>query len=84
MAAESRRPAVLDRRHDLELGKAQVTSLNDAVAGSFSAEDIGDPRAVTRGLRNPVQSLCSSPCISVAKRSRGLVTERIVLVATRA
>ena len=42
MAAKRRRPAVLDRRHDLELGKAQVTSLNGAIAGSFSAEDIGD------------------------------------------
>ena len=42
MAAERRRPAVLDRRHDLELGKVQVTSLNGAIAGSFSAEDIGD------------------------------------------
>ena len=42
MAAKRRRPAVLDRRHDLELGKAQVTGLNKAVAGPFSAEDVGD------------------------------------------
>jgi hypothetical protein len=42
MAAERRRPAVLDRRHDLELGKAQVTGLSKAVAGPFSAEDVGD------------------------------------------
>ena len=42
MAAESRRPAVLDRRHDLELGKAQVTRLNGAIAGPFRSEDIGD------------------------------------------
>ncbi len=42
MAAESRRPAVLDRRHDLELGEAQVTGLNGAIGGPFNSEDIGD------------------------------------------
>ena len=42
MAAKRRRPAVLDRRHDLELGNAQVTGLNGAIAGPFSSEDIGD------------------------------------------
>ena len=42
MAAKRRRPAVLDRRHDLELGKAEMTGLNGAIAGSFSSEDIGD------------------------------------------
>jgi hypothetical protein len=42
MAAKRRRPAVLDRRHDLELGKAQVTGLNGAIAGPFRSEDIGD------------------------------------------
>ena len=45
VAAERSRPAVLDRRHDLELGKAQVTGLSGAIAGSFSSEDIGDLRA---------------------------------------
>jgi hypothetical protein len=42
MAAKRRRPAVFDRRHDLELGKVQVTSLKGAIAGSFRSEDIGD------------------------------------------
>jgi hypothetical protein len=42
VAAKRGRPGVLDRRHDLELGKAQMTGLNGAIAGSFSAEDIGD------------------------------------------
>jgi hypothetical protein len=34
-------------------------------------------------VRKSVQPSGSSACISDAKRSRGLVTERIVLVATR-
>jgi hypothetical protein len=42
VAAECRRAAGLDRRHDLELGQAQVTGLNGTIAGSFSSEDIGD------------------------------------------
>ena len=42
MAAKRRRPAVLDRRHDLELSKAQVTGLIGAIAGPFRSEDVGD------------------------------------------
>jgi hypothetical protein len=42
MAAKRGRAAVLDCRHDLELGQAQVTGLNGTIAGSFSSEDIGD------------------------------------------
>ena len=42
VAAERRRAAVLDRRHDLELGQAQMTGLDGTIAGAFSSEDIGD------------------------------------------
>jgi hypothetical protein len=42
VAAKRRGAAVLDCRHDLELGQAQVTGLNGTIAGSFSSEDIGD------------------------------------------
>ena len=42
VAAERRRAAVLNRRHDLELGQAQVTGLRDTIAGPFGPEDIGD------------------------------------------
>jgi len=42
MAAECGGATALDRRHDLELGNAQVTGLNGAIAGPFSSEDIGD------------------------------------------
>ena len=42
MAAERRRAAGLDRRHDLELGKAQVTGVGLSPAGPLSAKDVGD------------------------------------------
>ncbi len=42
VAAKGRRAAVLDRRHDLELGQAQMTGLGGAIGGSFGSEDVGD------------------------------------------
>ena len=42
VAAKGRRAAVLDRRHDLELGQAEMTGLDGTIAGAFSSEDIGD------------------------------------------
>ena len=42
VAAKRGRAAILDRRHDLELGQAQVTGLSGTIAGAFSSEDIGD------------------------------------------
>ena len=42
VAAKRRRAAVLDRRHDLELGQTQMAGLDGTIAGAFSPEDIGD------------------------------------------
>ena len=42
MAAERRRAAGLDRRHDLELMKAQVPGICCPIGGAGSTEDIGD------------------------------------------
>ena len=42
MTAERRGAAVLDRRHDLELGEAQVPGMGGPVCGPGSAEDVGD------------------------------------------
>jgi len=42
VAAERRRPAVPDRRHDLELGQAQMTGLGGPIAVPSGSEDIGD------------------------------------------
>lgn len=42
VAAKRCRAAVLDRRHDLELGEAQVAGLGHTISCSFSAEDVSD------------------------------------------
>ena len=42
VAAERGGPAVLDGRHDLELGQAQMPGMGSPVAGPGAAEDIGD------------------------------------------
>jgi hypothetical protein len=80
VAAKGRRAAVLDRRHDLELNKAQVTGLGGTITGPSSSKDIGD---LERGAQ-AASAAGILAFINNAKCSRGLVTERIVLVATRA
>ena len=42
MAAQRRRSTVLDRRHDLQLGKAEMPGLGETVAGTHGPEDVGD------------------------------------------
>ena len=42
VAAKRRRAAGLDRRHDLELGQAQMTGPGGAITGAFGTEDVGD------------------------------------------
>ena len=42
MTAQSRRAAMLDRRHDLELVKAQMPGMGGTIGWASSAEDIGD------------------------------------------
>ena len=42
MTAEGGGAAVLDRRHDLEVLKAQVPSMGGPISGAGSTEDIGD------------------------------------------
>jgi hypothetical protein len=42
VAAKRRSAAVLDRRHDLELGQVEVAGLGGTIAGPFGSEDIGD------------------------------------------
>src|SRR5712672_4002806 len=54
MAAESRRAAALDRRHHLQLAKADVTVISFTPSGPMVAEDIRDLQSGTshdrRGL----------------------------------
>jgi hypothetical protein len=42
MTAQSRRAAMLDRRHDLELMKAQVSGVGGPIGGAGSTENVGD------------------------------------------
>ena len=42
MTAQSRRAAILDRRHDLELMKAQVSGVGGPISGAGSTENVGD------------------------------------------
>ena len=42
MTAQSGRAAMLDRRHDLELMKAQVSGMGGPIGGAGSTEDVGD------------------------------------------
>ena len=42
VTAQGGRAAMLDRRHDLEVLKAQVPSMGGPISGTGSTEDIGD------------------------------------------
>jgi len=80
MAAERGRAAGLDRRHHFELGQAHVAGIRRTPAWSMDAKDIGD----LKWWSHPDQPPGSLPSISSGRFSSGLVTARIVLVATRA
>ena len=57
VAAEGRSAAMLDRRHDLELMKAQVTGMGGPISGAGSTEDIGDLERGAHRLSRRVRSL---------------------------
>ena len=87
MAAESGGAAGLDRRHDLELGEAEVPGMGGPKGSAVSAEDVGDLERGSLGL-HPGQppALAASlvrPSIWPMISSSGLVTVRTILVATR-
>jgi hypothetical protein len=75
MSAKRRGPAVLDRRHHLELVKAQMPGTRGPIGGTGSAEDVGD-------VDGGAHAGQPSDVLPVASRSSGLVTARIVRVAT--
>ena len=80
MAAQRGGAAILDRRHHLELGQAHVAGTRRPPVWSMNAKDIGDLKRWSHRDQPPG----SSPSISSLRCSSGLVTARIVLVATRA
>ena len=59
VTAQGRRAAMLDRRHDLELMKAQVPGMGGPISGAGSTEDIGDLERGAHRLRRRVRSLRS-------------------------
>src|SRR5271169_4678243 len=54
VSAERGGPAGLDRRHDLQLGEADMAGVGLAPLRPMGAKDVGDLRAVTRGPRHAV------------------------------
>ena len=70
--------AMFDRRHYLELVEAQMPGMVGPVGGAGSAEDVGNLKG---GAHRP-QPPGVLPSIAVASLSSGLVTARIVRVAT--
>ena len=72
--------AGLDRRHHLDLAQAHMAGMRRAPGWSMGPEDIGDLER--RSHRDQPPGL--APSISSLMCSSGLVTARIVLVATRA
>ena len=82
MPAEGRRAAALDRRHHLQLAEADMAGIGLAPCRAMAAEDIRDLQSRTRHARRAQPGGRISLSLS-AMRSSGLMTSRIVLVATR-
>ena len=63
MPAERLGSAGLDRRHDLELGQADMPGIGPPPRGAVGAKDVSDlqrgPGHVTRGYSNPRRSVWS-------------------------
>jgi hypothetical protein len=62
MTAEGRGAAMLDRRHDFELMKAQVSGMGGPISGAGGAEDIGDLERGAHRLSRRVRSLRPGTC----------------------
>lgn len=78
VTAKGRGAAVLDRRHDLELGEAQMPGVGGPVGGPCSAEDVAN---LDRGAHAQPSGEISSG-LKRPSLSSGLVTVRTVRVAT--
>src|ERR1019366_2580910 len=83
MPAEGRRATALDRRHHLQLAEAHVAGVGLAPRGSVVAEDIRDFQNRTPHDRRAYAGGLSPLDFSRVRRSSGLMTSLMVLVATR-
>ena len=84
VAAESRRAAALDGAHHLHLAEAHVAAVGVTPRGAVVAEDVRDLQSGTghdrrRGYAGGFGRLWRLGGVS---RSSGLITARIMLVAT--
>ena len=59
VTAQGSGTAVLDRRHDLELGQAQMSGMDRPIGRTCDAEDIGNLERGTQRLSRRVRSLLS-------------------------
>ena len=82
MPAESRGAAALDGGHDLELAEAHMAGIGATPSGPVAAEDVRDLQSGPNHDARYAGGLSPGRCSGVS-RSSGLMTARIVLVATR-
>jgi hypothetical protein len=82
MAAERGRAALLDRRHHLKLTQAHMPGIGSPPGGSMAMKTSATS-SLGRRTAAGYASGCGLPSIKGASRSSGLVTARIVVLATR-
>ena len=80
MPAERRRAAVLDRAHHLQLAEAHMAAVGFTPGGTVVAEDVRDLQSGTGHGAALRRRLAFGG--QQRSRSSGLVTARIMLVAT--
>ena len=83
MAAKHRRAAGLDRRHHLKLAEAHMAGIGPPPVGPMAMKDVCDLQPRAAGTAAGYASGRGLSSINGASRSSGLVTARIVVLATR-
>ena len=84
MAAEGCGAAGLDRRHHLELAETEMAGMGRTPGGAMTMEDVGDLQRRAAHRRRVTRPAAPRPPAASQIRSSGLMTVRIVVVATRA
>ena len=82
VSAEGRRAAALDGAHHLELEQADVTAVSMTPRGPVVAEDVRDLQSWTGHVARYVGGSSFFFGTSGVSLSRGLMTSRMMLVAT--
>jgi len=84
VSAEGCRAAALDSAHHLELVEADVTAVGITPRGPVAAEDVGDQSRAGRAMAAGYVGGGASALFGASgvSRSSGLMTSRMMLVAT--